>query len=85
MGVFLEARKDPGKRRQNVFLNLQVLKPSELQTSVSVRMSRLRHPSESVTAVGCWHPCLEIAVRESMAAASYCSFHIFSVNVVFPC
>lgn len=35
MGVFLEARKDPGKRRQNAFLNLQVLKSSELQTSVS--------------------------------------------------
>lgn len=29
-----EARKDPGKSRQNVFSNLQVRKPSELQTSV---------------------------------------------------
>lgn len=84
MGVFLEARKDPGKRRQNAFLNVQVLKSSELQTSVSVRTSRLRHPFQSVTAVGYWRPCLEIAVRGSMAAARYCSFHIASVNVFFP-
>ena len=42
----MEAREDlGGGKRQNVFSNLPVPKPSGLQTSVSVRRSRLCHLS----------------------------------------
>lgn len=43
IGVSLEVRKDHGKRWQNILSNLQVPKPSELQSSVSALRSRLCH------------------------------------------
>lgn len=74
-----EARKDPGKSRQNVFSNLQVRKPSELQTSVSVRRSRLRHLSllricycsEFVPVWKGGVPVWKSLFRASMAATTY--------------
>lgn len=92
MGVFLEAREDPGKRRQNVFSNLQVSKPSELQTSV--RRSRLCHLSilwtcycsellESWFGNRMFGESMTVYIVQKCQAFLLFPFHTLSTNVVF--